>query len=539
MPSHPGKPRFGAKNKKTDSEKGQKITSLSGDALRLAAARKGDAPTTKGEPATVSGRKLSPNQLRAFVGMKKGKKERGVAESDNPVAHIKILDLGPLTKLDLENLANLADEGLAIIELNVIGMNPSGQLKAQNHGSSTKKKGNVGMNPTGMPNSKTHGSGMKPRKGKGDVGSSASGKGRVQNHGSQTKPNSKGDVGRNRGGKENTQSTHSSGTSAKRGLGDIATNSQTAVKTSKPAGQTKIQVPGGGTGSNPSGKIRNVSSKKSVTDSEAVANLITGRDSKNVTVEDVERGYPNAERVSGGLGPDLEGKIPGSSKKKKGSRIKLPKEAGNKATGKAKMVKVGSKGNINPKIPMPGKFGLRLDCQEWADGLDNLDGVPTTIEGITVACEAFGVFQGPGSLVAAPKQSTSQDGGGLDILSLQKGMPTQGTDGLGASPTTPAGNANAVDKMMVVVAKSAPAAAKEARSIIKTVLPGFTGISSLTMDDAKLAHDAIEVRVDILGFGSGSNDKLRRGLRAVQTILHTQKSRMRSQAPTALVDHSR
>ena len=534
MPSHPGKPRFGAKKPKTDAAKGQKITTLTGEALRLAAARKGDVKPTKGEPATVSGRKLSSGQLRAFVGMKKDKKAKGVAESDNPVAHIKIIDLGPLTKADLENLADLADDGIAIVELNVIGMNPSGQLKAQNQGGSTKPKrgkGDVGTNPPTKPAKQNSGSSMKPGKGKGDVGSSPSGALRSKQSGSKTRANSKGDVGRNRGGKVNTQSTHGSGTTAKRGLGDIATNSPTAAKTSKPAGQTKIQVSGGGTGSNPHGSLRNVSSKKkALTDSEVVANLITGRDAKNVTTEDVERGYPNAERAPGGLGPDLEGKIPGTSKRKTGTRIKLPKEAGNHATGKAKMVKVGSKGNINPKIPMPGKFGLRLDCQEWADGLDDLEGVPTTIEGITVACEAFGVFRGPGSLAAAPEQSTAQDGGGLDIMSLQKSMPNQGTDGIGASPTTPMSNANAVDKMMVIVAKSAPAAAKEARNIIKTVIPGFKGVSGLTLDDAKLADDAIDVRVDILGFGTGSNDKLRRGLRAVQTILRTQRSRMRSQA---------
>ena len=487
-------------------------------ALRLAAARKGDVPASKkGDPAIVAGKKLSSAQLRAFVGIKKGKKERGVAESDNPRAFIKIIDFNPLSRVDLENLADLVDSGHAIIELQVIGQNPPGQLKGGSKGGSTspkRGKGDIGTNPPSAPKAKNHGGGMSAKKGKGDVGSSSPGSVRKKNSGSQTKPNSKGDIGRNRGGKENTRSKHGSETSAKAGTGDIGTRPPTAARKSSAAAKTQMK---NGMGSNPSGTV----------ESESIADLIVGKPQGDSHTEDVERGYPNAEPLTGGSGPDLEGKIPQSRKRPK-KKVKLPANAGNHATGKAKsgQKKVNFKASNNHKVPMPGRFGMRLDSQEWADGIEDLEGIPTTIEGIMLACEpvteSFKVFHGPGSLVTNPEQSTSQSRGRLDILSLQANMPTGGTDGIGAAPGNKAPAADAVDKMMVVVARAAPAAAKEARSILKAVLPSFKKISALGAEESLLAITAIDTRIDLLGFdGSKAENKLRRGLRGVMKILRT------------------
>ena len=80
---------------------------------------------------------------------------------------------------------------------------------------------------------------------------------------------------------------------------------------------------------------------------------------------------------------------------------------------------------------------------------------------------------------------------------------------------------------MLVVVKGAPKAATEARSIIKTVIPGFKKISKLDKSDTELAIDALDTRMDLIGFGGNPTmDKLRRGLRGVTTILRTHRRRM-------------
>lgn len=86
------------------------------------------------------------------------------------------------------------------------------------------------------------------------------------------------------------------------------------------------------------------------------------------------------------------------------------------------------------------------------------------------------------------------------------------------------------DKMLAVVAGAVPTAVKEANKIAKLIIPGFTKISALDEGDTTLLRSALDTRIDLIGYGDkmpAAQVKMRRGLRAVQSILWMHSRYMR------------
>lgn len=416
-----------------------------------------EAASGSSEPAMIAGMRMSARQLRSFLETKKSKRDRGVDESDNPIAHIKILSLESMTSDDLRVLADLIDTGNVTVETQGIGSNPAGKMDT------------------------TSGSGTKPGKGTGDVGSNPTSAPKGTSAGAQNPSGSVKSIKQPPTTHDGTGGTHPPG----------------KAKENNNSGQTKAKKGTGDIGSNPS--------------VESVAGVLSRNPRKVAPLENVERGYPNAERQGPGSGPNVDGG-------KKYASPKLPSKAGGEVSGTGPKVGGGKANSLN--APIPPRFGN--DATGTANAMDSEESGPTTLEGM-LKFEEFQLEQlGTGLMgnIQTPGKDASQSmsGNKLDGHSILQGSK-QGMGDLKDTSAQVAEAGGRVNRLWTVYTATNSASAATAMKLIKAVVPNVKNIGDLSAADAEAAMQAVEIRQDMLDF----NDKERRGLNTAERILRIQK----------------